>query len=63
MSSVFRTFGFRSLIIGAALALLGGCSALRIGYGTAPDVVYWWLDGYIDFNDTQTPRVREAIRQ
>ncbi|MBC8057202.1 MAG: hypothetical protein H7Y61_11560, partial [Rhizobiales bacterium] len=52
-----------SLIIGAALALLGGCSALRIGYGTAPDVVYWWLDGYIDFNDTQTPRVREAIRQ
>ena len=45
------------------LALLGGCSALRIGYGTAPDLVYWWLDGYVDFNDAQTPRVREAIKQ
>ena len=54
------------MIIGAAIsltALLGGCSALRIGYGTAPDLVYWWLDRYVDFNDAQTPRVREAIRQ
>ena len=64
--SVFRTFGFRSLIIGGVVslsALLGGCSALRIGYSTAPDLVYWWLDGYIDFNNTQTPRAREAIQQ
>jgi len=63
MLSVFRTFGFRSLIIGALFVLLGGCSAVRIGYGTAPDIAYWWLDGYVDLNDTQTPRVREAIRQ
>ncbi len=64
--SVLRTFGFRSLIIGAAVslsALLGGCSALRIGYSTAPDLVYWWLDRYIDINSTQTPRVRDAIQQ
>ena len=64
--SVFRTFGFRSLIIGAVIsfsALLGGCSALRIGYSTAPDLVYWWLDRYIDFNGTQAPRAREAIQQ
>lgn len=46
-----------------ALSLLGGCSALRIGYSTAPDLVYWWLDGYADFNGSQTPRAREAIRQ
>ena len=62
MLSFFRTFGFRSLIIGVAFALLGGCSALRIGYGTAPDLVYWWLDGYVDFNDAQTARVRDAIK-
>ena len=64
--SAFRTFGFRSLIIGAVVsfsALLGGCSALRIGYSTAPDLVYWWLDRYIDFNSAQTPRAREAIQQ
>ncbi len=42
---------------------LGACSALRIGYGTAPDIVYWWLDRYIDFDAEQTPKAREAIAQ
>lgn len=42
---------------------MSGCSALRIGYSTAPDLVYWWLDGYVDFDGGQTPRVREAIAQ
>ncbi len=45
------------------LALLSGCSALRLAYGSAPELAYWWLDGYADFDGTQTPRVREAIGQ
>jgi len=45
------------------LALTSGCSALRIGYGTAPDLVYWWLDRYVDFSGDQTPRVRQALAQ
>ncbi len=61
--SVFLSFGFKSLIIAGLLAALAGCSALRIGYGTAPDLVYWWVDRYVDFNGAQTPKVREAIRQ
>jgi hypothetical protein len=66
MLSVFRSFGLRALIIVALCGLLGlasGCSALRIAYGTAPDLVYWWLDRYVDFDAGQTPRVREAIKQ
>jgi Family of unknown function (DUF6279) len=66
MLSVFRSCGFRLLIIAAlcAAALAAtGCSALRIGYGTGPDIVYWWLDRYVDFNGDQTARVRQAIRQ
>lgn len=66
MSSVFRNCGLRPLIIvvlAATLALMSGCSALRIGYATAPDLTYWWLDRYLDFDGAQTPRVREAIRQ
>jgi hypothetical protein len=63
MMSVLLSFGFRSVIIAALLAGLAGCSALRIGYGTAPDLVYWWVDRYVDFNGAQTPKVREAIRQ
>ena len=45
------------------LALLGACSALRIGYSQAPDLMYWYLDSYVDFNNAQTPRVREALTQ
>lgn len=44
-----------------ALLLGSGCSALRIGYNQAADLVYWWLDGYADFSDVQTPRVRSAL--
>ncbi len=43
--------------------LLSGCSALRIGYSQAPDLAYWWLDGYADFNGEQTRRVRDALAQ
>ncbi len=45
------------------LALASGCSALRIGYSQAPDLVYWWLDGYVDFNSAQSPRARAALGQ
>lgn len=54
---------FRALIIAVMCAVLGACSALRIGYSQAPELAYWWLDGYVDFNSDQTPRVREALKQ
>ncbi len=45
------------------LTLVSGCSALRIGYSTAPDLAYWWFDRYADFSGDQTSRVREALAQ
>jgi len=45
------------------LSVCAGCSALRIGYSTAPDLVYWWLDGYVDFSGAQTTQVRQAISE
>ena len=62
--------GSRRLIIAAVAALAGlalvgltGCSALRVGYSQAPDLIYWWLDRYVDFDGDQTPKVREALAQ
>jgi hypothetical protein len=52
-----------SRIIGVLL-LAGGlaaCSAFKLGYNALPDVAYWWLDGYADFTDAQSPRVREDL--
>ena len=57
---------FRSAIIAAlcaAVLLVSGCSALRIGYSQGADLAYWWLDGYADFDGEQTRRVREALAQ
>lgn len=52
----------RASIIALALAAgLAGCSALRLVYPQAGEVAYWWLDAYVDFNDSQTPAAREAI--
>ncbi len=44
-----------------AVGLLGACSAIKIAYNQAPDLAYWWLDGYVDFNDQQSPVVREQL--
>ncbi len=55
----------KSAIIGAllvlALPLLGGCSALRLGYANGPQLAWWWLDGYVDFSREQAPAARQAI--
>ena len=54
------------MIIGSLLllaSLLSGCGAVRFAYGQGPDLAYWWLDGYADFNDEQTPRAREALSE
>lgn len=52
-------------IIGAALLALAlsGCSAVRLGYTNLPTLSYWWLDGYVDFDDSQAPQVRSALAQ
>lgn len=43
-----------------ALAL-SACSAIKLGYNNLPELGYWWLDGYLDFEDTQDQRVREDL--
>ena len=54
-------FRFRRTIIAVLCVLLAGCSALRLAYSTAPELLYWWFDGYVGFNDEQSPRMRDAI--
>lgn len=53
----------RFAIIGLALALLAGCSALRLGYDRGPLLARWWLDRYVDFEDTQLPVVKDGLGQ
>jgi hypothetical protein len=52
-------------IIGALLlaVALSGCSTLKLGYGSLPEISYLWLDRYFGFTDDQRPMVREALTQ
>lgn len=57
---------WRSLIIGVLLVaslLLTGCSAVRLAYNQAPTLAYWWLDAYVGFDETQSPKVKEAVAE
>ena len=51
----------KAVIIGLALWLLSGCTAVRLGYNNGPQLAWWWLDGYVDFDREQAPLAREAI--
>jgi hypothetical protein len=64
MFKAMPSFTSKAAIIGWCLLaslLLGGCSAVRIGYNQAPTLAWWWLDGYMDFDAEQAPRVKEAL--
>lgn len=60
--SVFAT---TRRIIGALLlgTLLSACGFLQLSYNNAPDLVYWWLDDFVGFDDAQKPRVLAAVAQ
>lgn len=40
---------------------LAGCSTIKIAYNNAASVGYWWLDGYVDFDEAQTLQLRADL--
>ena len=45
----------------ALFGLLQACSAVRLAYNQAPDLAYWYLDSYADFNSAQSLQVKEEL--
>lgn len=41
---------------------ISGCNALKFTYERAPTLAFWWIDGYLELSDRQTPQVRYALR-
>ena len=41
--------------------LLQACSAVKIAYNQAPDLAYWYFDGYVDFTGAQSLQVKEDL--
>lgn len=51
----------RLLLATSLLAVLAGCSAVKLAYTNLPDVAYWWFDGYTDLNEPQTLMLRAEL--
>jgi hypothetical protein len=54
-------FALRGATAIVLLAALGGCSAIRLAYGQAPNLAYWWVDDFVDLTDTQSTVLRKDI--
>ena len=53
----------RLTLVLALSLLLGACSAVRLAYNNGPQLAWWWIDGYFDFNRDQAALVKPAIDQ
>ena len=45
----------------ALALLLQACSAVKTAYNQAPTLAYLYLDGYVDFSDTQSTQVKNEL--
>ncbi|MEO7401652.1 MAG: DUF6279 family lipoprotein [Polaromonas sp.] len=45
----------------AFVLLLQACSVMKLLYNQAPDVAYWYLDGYLKFTDAQSLQVKDGL--
>ena len=41
--------------------LLQACSAAKLAYNQAPELAYWYLDGYVDFSSDQSAQVKDDL--
>jgi dihydrodipicolinate synthase/N-acetylneuraminate lyase len=46
---------------GVCAGALTACSAVKLGYGAAPELAFWRLDAYLDFDDAQAAQVRDDL--
>lgn len=56
---MLRIIGLAALL--ALAGLLTACSAVKLAYNQAPELAYLQLDGYFDFSDAQTARVKDEL--
>ena len=53
----------RIIAVLALTAVLVACSAVKAVYSQAPELAYWYLDGYVDFNGAQSLQVKADLNK
>ncbi len=57
--SLLRIIGLAALL--PLAGVLTACSVVKLAYNQAPELAYLQLDGYFDFSDAQTSRVKDEL--
>ena len=52
---------WRAFALVACVLLLQGCSAVKLAYNQAPQLVYWRLNNYFNLTDAQADRLRSEL--
>jgi hypothetical protein len=52
----------RASLLVALCALLTACGAIKLTYNNADSLIYWWLDGYVDFTVDQKVHVKNEMQ-
>jgi hypothetical protein len=63
MSNAMQKSFVRFAIIAVAALAMAACTAVKFGYNQGEQLAFWWLDRYVDFDDAQEPKAREAIEE
>lgn len=53
----------RTSLMAGLLAVLAGCSTVRLAYNQAHEAAWWWLTDYVEFSEAQRPLMRQALVQ
>lgn len=40
---------------------IASCSLVKTAYNNAPEAMHWWLDGYFDFTESQSKKLKPAL--
>lgn len=59
--SIMPLYSVRTLCCVFLIALITACSGLRLAYNNGDTLLYWWMDGYVDFNSDQKQWVKDDI--
>lgn len=51
----------RALFLILCVALVAACSSVKFAYNNGDTLLYWWMDGYIDLDSSQSALVRKDI--
>lgn len=51
------------VILLAVVVMLPACSVIKITYNQAPELLYWYFDGYVDFTGAQSPQIKADLNR